>query len=327
MTFKAAIIGCGMIAGRYEDFASAVTYSHGKAYYENPLFGELAFYDIDNNLAAHLAEKTGETAFQELGDIFSDFRPDVVSICVPDDLHYSLTSTVMSSPRAPKLVFAEKPVCKSQNEIDALKDMEKLGKTRIIVNHSRRFDPAHQNIGRLLQDKKLGSIVKIHVDYYGGWMHLGVHVVDILQYFFQTQMKIEKAAYCCKSRYPDDPTLNIEGHMGSAFVRLQGHREEYFQILDIVLFCEKGQIKLTDFGNQVDVYQKTVNDEGENVLVIDESLGSTGMQSPITGAVRIIGQYLKDGDKSLLAPYGLEPAEQTMVTLWKGREVYEHQSR
>jgi predicted dehydrogenase len=216
------------------------------------------------------------------------------------------------------VIFCEKPVCRTRAEFLRLRELEKGGRARVIVNHSRRFDPAHQELKRLIAASSLGALVQGHVDYYGGWRHLGVHVVDILQFLFEKPFEPRETAFCCASKYVDDPTLHVVGTLGGAPVRLTGFPEEYFQILDMTFFFARGQIRIADFGQSIEVSCKTVNAAGENVLVRDDTLSGRGMRDPMVHAVNLIARYLAEGDGRLLDPYGLAEAGRTMDALWKG---------
>lgn len=327
VTYKAAIIGCGMIAGRFEDFSAPTTYSHAKAYRGHGAFRELAFFDQHPDRAAELAAKAGGRAYSGIPEIIAEFRPDVVSVCVPDHLHFPVVESFLQAPRPPKVIFAEKPVCTARAELVRLRQLERAGVSAVIVNHGRRFDAAHQRLKRLLDSGDLGALVRVHVDYYGGWRHLGVHVVDILQYLFGTALELNRLEYLCESKYADDPTLNVEGRIGAAFLRLEGFLEAQYQIFDMNILCERGQIKVTDFGKRIEVLRKTVNTEQENVLVRDQAASGTGMQDSMGNAVSLIARYLDSGSRDILAPYGLEEAQKTMDTIWKGSDTYAAQSK
>jgi len=323
---KAAIIGCGMIAGLYEDYSEARTYSHAKAYAQNPAFDETALYDIDSGRAEALAEKAGGVVMGGLDDILSRFRPDVVSVCTPDDRHVADLEILLRHENAPKVIFCEKPVCQTPEELERIEALERAGGTRVIVNHSRRFDPAHRNLKAHVETGVLGALVQGHVDYYGGWRHLGVHIVDILQYLLRTPLDIAEAGFRCESKYADDPTLNVLVHAGDAPIRFSGFPEPFYQLVDIVLLFEKGQIKITDFGQRIDVWTKTVNAEHENVLIHDAAASGPAMTGPITNAIEIITDFLATNDETELLPYGLAEAKQTMETLWNGSRLYAAQS-
>lgn len=315
-----------MIAGRFEDFSAPRTYSHAKAYQRNDTIEDMAFFDLDANRARELATKAGGKAFTTISEIMADFQPDVVSVCTPDNAHFLTAELLMQCASPPKIIFVEKPVCNDPRELGRLIELERVSNTRFIVNHSRRFDMAHQRIKALLSSGELGALVKVHVDYYGGWRHLGVHIIDILQYMLGTLVEIDRVEYHCESKYADDPTLDVTGNIGNAGLSLAGFLEGYYQILDMNIMCQRGQIKMTDFGNSIEVFRKTVNAERENVLVRDSAACEVGMQDCISNAIRLICDYLDSGDRSIIDPYGLNEAQNTMNTIWKGTEKYATQS-
>ena len=319
---KAGVIGCGFIAGRHEDFAMLETYSHAKAYRRNPAIERLALVDRSRAHAEALAVKANGNVFDTAEEMLVQFEPDVVSICTPDDDHARTLAALMMHPKAPRLIFCEKPVCRRHDELAQLCDLERRGRTRVIVNHTRRFDPAHQALKTLINGSSLGALIHGHIDYYGGWRHLGVHVVDLLQFLFSKPFEPHEVAYCCPSRYADDPTLHVLGTIGGAKLRMTGFPEKYFQILDISLLFERGQIRLTDFGQTIEVLRQTVNAAAERVLVRDAVASGRGLREPIVHAVALITRYLETGDGALLESYGLAEAGRTMETLWKGDALH-----
>lgn len=318
--FKAGIVGCGMIAGAYEDPAAPGTYSHAKAYRSNPAFAELGLVDRHPERAEALARRYSGRAYPDVAALLAGLRPDAVSVCVPDDLHFEVLREVLTSPHRPRVVFAEKPVCTDPAQLGELEGLERSSGARVVVNHTRRFDPAHRRLRDLVAGGTLGSLLRGQVDYYGGFRHLGVHVVDLLQFLFGAALEPAELRHCCPSKYPDDPTLDGTLLLGAAPVRLSGIPESHYQVLDISLFFERGQIRLTDFGKRVEVNRRTVNAEKENVLEPDPALSGPGLESPIVCAVAAVAAALEG--RGALDEFGLAEARKTMETLWKGAKLY-----
>lgn len=322
MPFKVAIFGCGMIAGAYEDFAADRTYSHAKAYAEHPAFDGIGLYDLDRGKADALAAKCGGSVFDDPAALLDGFRPDVVSVCTPDDRHVPDLELLLTHPNGPRVVFCEKPVCATAAELDRLEGLERDSGRRVIVNHSRRFDSAHRDLRDLIRRGSLGVFVQGHVDYYGGWRHLGVHLVDILQYLLERDFEPRYAVYRCNSKYANDPTLDVEGGFGGGPLRFSGFPEPLYQIVDMALMFERGQVKITDFGQRIDVLRRTVNAEHENVLEPDPATSGPALTRPMPEAVDILAGYLADPDPARLDPFGLAQARRTMQTLWKGSALH-----
>ena len=327
MRFVAAVIGCGMIGGKYESIDSPNTYSHGKAYYINKSIKKILFFDSNPELSQNLALKFEGDSFSDLETLMNNGRPDCVSVCTPDTSHFQVMEYILRNPGSLNLIFVEKPVVMNPEELKLLKKLSIESGVTIIVNHSRRFDPAHQNLRELIQTDRLGGFIRGNIDYYGGWHHLGVHIVDILQYFFDKPFIPKKFEYVCESKYSNDPTLNVQAEIGGSSVEMAGMDESFYQIVDFNLKFEKGQIKINDFGNEILILLKKVNAEKENILEINKDLSCNGMVDPIVHAIGIITSFLEKKDFELIKLYGLDEAEKTMNTLWKGYRMYENQTQ
>lgn len=324
--FSAAVIGCGMFGGLYEAFDTPTIYSHAKAYTKSPLFGRLAFVDPDAKRAGAVAEKAGGETFTDAASMMASFAPDTVSIVTPDDTHLALARDVMTSPTRPKLVFMEKPVCRSLDELEELEALERETGVRVIVNHSRRFDTAYAELRRRVRNGDFGELVRVHADVYGGWRHLAVHVVDLLHYFFDDRLEISAAEYAAPSRYADDPTLDIEAALGGAPVRFVGFDEANYQLLEATLYFTGGLIRLPDFGTRIEIFTTQINAERERVPVLDQTASGPAMTDAMPRAIASIGAYLKQPGGDALDLWGLAEARRTMTVVWEGMKLYAAQS-
>ena len=324
--FKAGIVGCGFIAGAFDDPKGPGVQSHAKAFRRNRAFSELGFVDRDPRRARTLASRYSGRAFASVDAMLSGLKPDVVSVCVPDGAHFAVLKRVLEHADRPRVVFAEKPVCRDARELAVLRRLEARTGAAVLVNHTRRFDKAHRRVRELVRSGTLGALIGGHADYYGGFRHLGVHLVDFLQFAFDRRFTAEGLRYRCASKYADDPTLDGALRAGRAAITLSGVPEKNYQIFDLSLLFEKGQVRITDFGGRIDVLRKTVNAAGENVLAPDARLSGPGLDSPLAEAARVIAAYLRKEDRSLIADFGLAEAAKTMDTLWKGSELYDSEA-
>lgn len=324
--FAAAVVGCGMFGGLYEDFEVPRIYSHGKGYAMSPAFGRLAFVDPNAARVSALAAKAGGTAFGAVAEMMDGFAPDVVSIVTPDDTHVDVARTVMNAARPPKLLFMEKPVSRTEEELDSLEALARTKNVAVIVNHSRRFDSAYASLARRIRDGAYGKLVRVHVDIYGGWRHLAVHMVDLLHYFFGEPLQIDRANYAAPSRYEGDPTLDVEGRIGGAPVRFVGFDEGNYQLLEVSLYFTGGLVRLPDFGNRIEVFEPEINAENERVLVLDDGVSGPAMTDAMPRAIETIADYLWNPVGFDLTPWGLGEARRTMNCIWQGMNVYAAQS-
>ncbi|MBF0244137.1 MAG: Gfo/Idh/MocA family oxidoreductase [Planctomycetes bacterium] len=321
--YRVAILGCGMIAGKYEDPLSPATYSHGKAFSRHPRFSSPAFYDLDAGQAEVLAKKFSGRPYKDFTKLMNAEAPHCVCVCTPDETHADYLALLLSNYPATKLIFAEKPVVSSREEYERIAALDASSQTALVVHHNRRFDRRHGLIRNLIQKRELGEFIRGHVDYYGGFCHLGVHVVDVLQYFFNSRIRWEELSYCCESKVPKDPTLNARGRLEGCPFTMTGMDEINYQIVDINLLFSAGQIRIDNFGQDVRVFRKTINAEQERVLEFDETLSGAAMRDSIVSAVDIIAEYFDSSNPIIIEPFGLEQAYRTMATLWEGLEQYE----
>lgn len=322
MTRTAAVIGCGLIGGRLEDPDSPRVYSHAKAYRLSGAFDRIACCDVRFEHAEATAARAGGSAYASLDALLERERPDVVSVCTPDHTHAAVAERVMTAARPPQVVLMEKPLCADETELARLAALERAGGGRIVVNHSRRFDAAHRRVADLVRSGGLGRPVRGRVDYYGGWRHLGVHVVDYLYFLFGDACRLTAVAAGAPSRFPDDPSLDATLEADGAPVRLDGFDEAHYQICDWSLLFERGQIRLTDFGRRVEVLRPAVNAEGEREPVVDPAFSGPGMVDPIRAAVRRIVAYLDGAADENLNDVGLDEAARTMRALWRGEALW-----
>jgi predicted dehydrogenase len=321
---KVLVIGCGMISGYFEDPETAPVYSHAKAYLR--VFGknvQLGFCDPDASKVLSMSEKfSGKALSADLQKAIAEFQPDVVSVCTPDQTHAAIIEEILRNPQSVRLVFAEKPICQTRSELEKLMTLEEKSRAKIIVNHSRRFDQAHVRLREIILSGMLGKLIRTDIDYYGGLVHLGVHVVDYLLYLFGGKALLARSTeYCCESKYKNDETLDVSGTLNGAPFTMKGVDEKFYQTLEFNLKFEKGLIRIEDFGNEIRVFTKTINTENENVLVLHEAF--QGMRSPILNAVKVIQKYIESKSLNTIEPYGLKQASDTMNALWNIRECYE----
>ena len=109
---------------------------------------------------------------------------DVISICSPDACHFSQAREILTSPHRVKALLIEKPVCLTAAELDCLIDLSRQSGVAVAVNHARRFDAGHRRAAELIRSGQLGPLVRGRAVYYGGWLHNGVHSIDVIRMLF-----------------------------------------------------------------------------------------------------------------------------------------------
>ena len=127
---KAAIIGCGFMGSTHTEALRRLGI---------PVVG-LCGIDPDEsrNAAQRLNLHTAYGAFEE---VLSDPEVNVVHLCTPNYLHYSMARAAL---QAGKHVLCEKPVANTGAEAAEMVKLEKEAKRVGAVNYNLRFYPLNQ---------------------------------------------------------------------------------------------------------------------------------------------------------------------------------------
>jgi len=154
-------------------------------------------YDLDIHKMQRVLGQLGQgTAGVSVEALLQDQAVDVVSIASYDDMH---GTQVVSALRAGKHVFVEKPLCRSEEELRAIKNAWLLsGDRHLASNLVLRAAPLYQWLRQAIAGGELGEIYGFDGDYlYGrlskitdGWRKDvldysvmqggGVHLVDLM---------------------------------------------------------------------------------------------------------------------------------------------------
>ena len=320
--YKSIIIGCGKIAGLYDDAESNFVYSHAHAYHNNPQVETVCYCDRDIARAQKLAHKYGSESFDDdYQRSIKEFQPEIVSVCTPDSTHFQVVKSILDLDKQylPGVIFLEKPACSNEQELDELVRLSDKRGISIVVNHSRRFDPLHQQLKKQIQTNEFGRLVKACAVYYSGWKHNGVHTVDTLHYLFSDQLKFDKILHASPSPYAGDDNIDFYGRLEQADVPvcIVAMDERYYQLFEFDFMFEHARIRIEDFGNRVSYEVQTVNNMDERVLTPKEfPLHTDRKTSPMQYAVNLIVDHVHQGKS--LDGYRIGNIAQTMRAIWEG---------
>ena len=316
---NAIIIGCGKISGLYDDVQDSYVYSHAKAYSKNKDINLVCCCDLNMDNAKILATKyevpNTSSNFSESIELY---RPEIVSICTPDKTHYTIVMSILELEIKPRIVFLEKPACQNEDELNKLIELSKQKNVTIVVNHSRRFDSLHQVLKSKIANNEFGKLIKTDAVYYSGWQHNGVHIVDTLNFLFDDSLKFEQLLNRDKSPYSGDFNLDFKCKFrdSKSLVYITTMNENYYQLFEFDFKFEKARIRLEDFGQRISYERKTINNMNENILIKEDYILDTAIESPMESAIDNIVENLKY--KKSLDGYRLENISQTMQTIWEG---------
>jgi predicted dehydrogenase len=155
---RAAIIGCGFMGSTHTEALRRLGI---------PVAGLCGIDPEESqNAARHL---NLETAYRSFEQVLADPGVDVVHLCTPNFLHYSMAKAAL---QAGKHVLCEKPVANTSTEAAEMVKLEKDAKRVGAVNYNLRFYPLNQEARARIAANDLGEIRIIHGEYCQDWLFL-----------------------------------------------------------------------------------------------------------------------------------------------------------
>jgi len=155
-------------------------------------------YDLDREKARRLTHDFGGGVVAESFDqILDDPLTSAVSIASFDDAHYN---QVVAALNAGKHVFVEKPLCRSIDELQTVKQawLKQEGRSKLASNLVLRAAPLYRWLKQQIESGALGEIYSIDGDYVYGRLHKitdgwrknvpnysvtfggGIHLIDLM---------------------------------------------------------------------------------------------------------------------------------------------------
>ena len=331
MKTKVAIHGCGRIAGRSDrPLAKGPIATHAQAYYRMKQVALVAVSDRSHERAKVFAGMWEVPDYYgSLDELLSESQPDVLSVCSRNEEHVSDLLQCLAHPQCPSVILVEKPLCMSTEEAKEIEVAAQLVDTVLIVNHSRRFDPSHQDIQKAIASNTFGDFLGGNAWYYGGWLNNGSHLVDTLNMMLGENESWDSVKIGHPGR-DNDPCLDLTMKYLGADVSIQSVDERNFQLFEYELRFEKARIRFEDFGTRIQIERVMTNDIDERVLIPNESGPISALTDPLFYAAEHAVEQFRfgkgvDAEKSSAdLEYGLIATLQTMNTLWSIKASTEH---
>ena len=309
------IVGCGTVAGLFDAPASlGPVRTHAQAFHRHAAFDLVAAVDPDEARAeAFAAAWNIGQRYSSAAELLADRRLDVICITSRDAAHAANAMDVLRSDQPPACLVIEKPVTHTREELDAIIEVERRTKTRVGVNHHRRFDVAHQSLKELIRAGDLGPMVEGAATYYGGWAHNGTHLVDTLRMLFGDTIRVDGA----QSAGGED--LRVELSVAGAKLTALPFQGRY-QIFESELRFADGRVLLQDFGDRV-VVQRVANDNRGDRVLTNVATPSGTLGQAFVGLTEAVDACLSGQDAFGELGVDLASAAATMSIIWEAKEI------
>lgn len=292
--YKCAIIGTGRIGSMFDNPKSRHVLTHAHAYYSNPKTELVGFFDTNYKKARQAAKLWSSQAFGNLEEMFKIAKIDIVSICVPDEYHFSILEEVAKY--GPRIVICEKPVTTNIKDTEAVAKLYQQKNIPVLVNYSRRFDLTVQKLRKELIQKKYGQVLCSSLTYNKGILHNGSHAIDLARYFFG-EVESAQSLYVLKDFGSVDATV-------AAFIKfeecpqfhLMASDSRCHSIFEFDIICEKARFRFVDSGFSL-LKQSVIKSklyQGYKILSQPVTM-KTGLHNSMAGMVNNAIGYLEFG--------------------------------
>lgn len=255
---RAVIVGCGKIGSEFADDPRVRgIYTHAGAYAACADTRLVGVCDVDRARAERCAARWGvERAHTGVDALLRDCRPDLVSICSPDDTHAAVLARALDTPGV-RGVFAEKPLALDAGEGARLVALAAERGIAIAVNHVRRYAEGHRRVRALVAEGRIGALQAVTGHYTGGVRHNGSHWFDLVRWIVGEVREVEGAvAHGLEGLDAADPTLDVRLECeGGVRATLRAASRDAFSIFELDLLGTAGRVRLTDSGHRIELFE------------------------------------------------------------------------
>lgn len=259
--YKALVIGCGNIGALY-DFNNNEVNSHAKAIHLDARFS-LSIYDINKMIS----EKISARYNCEIVDVINEKtlnKFDCVSICTPTDTHVELLRMAVDS--GVKVIICEKPISNSLNELDVARTIYLNGKSKILVNYIRRFQPSYIDLRTFISNLiTKETLTNINIRYQRGFINNCSHAFDTIEFLTGSEMNLTdiKKHNIVFDHFNTDPTLSLQAMWNNTNVSVTGLSNVCFSHFEFDLYFEYYKVCIKNAVQRIEIYKA---EKGEQLL-------------------------------------------------------------
>jgi predicted dehydrogenase len=246
--YTVAIIGLGNIGFLYDRNLPAHSHvlTHARAFSQHPDFRLLAAIDPEPELRSEFEHSFNVSTYKSIADIPSVIKPDVFVVASPTETHYDLIMSILYR-YTPRAILCEKPISYS---IDVTREIEERCRSvgvSLYVNFIRRADPGLLEIKSRIENGMIAMPFKAVAWYSKGLLHNGVHLADLLGFWFGPILDMNLVALGRRiGEYDAESDLRLEFAMGSAL--FCAAREEDYSHYTLEVVAANGRLRYEKSG-------------------------------------------------------------------------------
>jgi predicted dehydrogenase len=235
--------------------------------------------------AREYAKEKGLALHADLGIVLADPKIDAIVLATPHTAH---AEQIVAAIRARKPVFTEKPfTLTSRSAAEAVRAATDNNVT-LGVGYNWRFQPALQEIRRMLRDERLGKLLHIEGNFCGpsvyrfgkdhwrqqgeegpagGMTGRGVHVVDAMMYLAGHVESVHAQSYRRALDYGIDDTTSMLFKFKSGATGYLGTMIATAETWRMQVFGSKGWVEVGDIEHLTTWHMKVCFVDPDNLLI------------------------------------------------------------
>ncbi len=186
--YSVGVIGLGNIAARYSNPEDPYPYCHVGGIRLCESTDLVAVADLSKEQQAEFKQIWGPAFppdsiryYDGSAEMLSSETLDIVAVCVRGPYHYEVTMEVIEA--APKLIFLEKPMGCSLDEVDKMTKAAEAKGIPIVVDYSRHWAPHLLRLQELVRDGLIGDVQSVIGYCGGGVLSFAIHTTDLICQF------------------------------------------------------------------------------------------------------------------------------------------------
>ncbi len=297
---RCSVAGLGRIASTLEkDSLREKPCTHIGAIVENPDCVLISGCDRDAEARRRFLDDWGSLdpvpqVFAYIDELLSAEVPDILIVATyPESHHYMVKKAAKAGV---PVVVCEKPVAETLRDAGKIAKIHRAGRTKVLVNHERRYSADYRAVRSLLADRRYGAVCSVRATLYFGkttrlkdmLLHDGTHLVDIINFLLAGPLRLSRRFGTFRSK---QGSAFLFGKAGEVPVVVEVGAGRDHLVFEVEISCKKGRVRV---GNGVLRFEKSAESpyyEGYRSLVPDEVpvIGKTGyFSNMIADAVRCV---------------------------------------
>ncbi len=258
MTLRAVVVGCGFI-GASEVSPVLGVQSHAAAWAKHPGTRLAGLCDTDpSRLAVAASRWEGVPTFTDLDRLLTATRPDIVSVCTPDETHVGVLERVLAH-RSVRAVLAEKPLALDADTAERIVAEAEARGVLVAVNYGRRSTPSHRALRDWLATGAIGAIEVVRGVYVGGVKHNGTHWLDLARFLVGEISAVRGTGLVPPGG--GDATIDVALAFASgARGLLLGVATARYSLFEMDLLGTSGRLRITEGGHRFEAFRSIESD-------------------------------------------------------------------